>query len=247
MSCPEKWFHKPQEGINNFVNKKKITTKQLLFLSCRKGGTGVPWLYLKYLIAKGSWFKILSKIEEQDKDLWPDFAILIINLKNMYFFPTFKVLLQSGDKDWQKLANICYFHNMKFWGGTIHEFLKLRKLTNKPRNINNKSTPIKEWGNLHMFGCYYNIPLLKSGRYGQSIKQLLRPPEYLSLSTRNEMIQVIIKLTNYNKIGHFINMDNKPSENLTEIYNALLNKYPRNKIIKLINFIFQCALSTKQL
>ena len=249
MSCQESWFNKAQQRINYFVNKKKITVKKLLYLACKKGGTGAPWLYLKYLIAKAKWFKILGSIEEQDRNMWPDFATLLINLKNKFHFPTFKVLCYAGDNDWSKLANICFAYNLKFWGNTIYEFLKLRKLFKKPKRTHTTKgqKPIVNWGDINIFGSKYRLYKYKSGKDGWSIKQLLRPPEGLSLSSRNNLVADTIQTKGFYKVAHFIDSNNRPTANITVIYNTLRLKYQSNQVIHFLDFVYCNACEIKKL
>ena len=248
MLCQKNWFEKAQKMINSFINKKKVTTNKVMHLTCKKGGMGVPWLYLKYLTSKANWFKTLRGIEEQDRDSWPDFATLLINLKNKFHFPSFKVMFHAGDNDWVKLANICFLFNLKFWGTTIHEFIKLRKMFKKPKKskARKNNSLQKNWGDLNIFGSKHHIPNHKTGKDGWSMKQLLRPPEEISLSTRSVIVADIINLKGFYKVGHFIDSNDKPTQNISDIFYALKGKYRRTKIIGLLNLLFQWAYEIKK-
>ena len=158
-------------------------------------------------------------------------------------------MLHAGDNDWVKLANICFLYKLKFWGSTIHEFIKLRKMFRKPRKFKETKNHSlhTNWGDLNIFGSKYNLPNIKTGKDGWSIKQLLRPPDEISLSTRSEMVIDIINLKGFYKLGHFIDLNDRPTSNIPIIFNILKGKYRRNKVICFLNLLFQWALEVKKL
>ena len=242
MLAEESWFSKIQRILSDYVNKKKITNNKLHFLHSSRGGTSTPYLYLKYLIAKSNWFKLLAKYEKLDRELWPDFCTLVINLKNKYNFPTFHTLFHSNNNDWIKLANIFMFHGLNFWGKTIMEYIKLRKINSKPKNRKIYSCP---WQDLFIFGCAYNTPLLKTAKTGASPHQLLRPPELFSLSTRSKLVAEIITKTSYYKLGHFILYNGEPNPNFKKCYDILKKSNKTNigsEQINFLNYLYKCCI-----
>ena len=114
MTVDEAFFKEPQTLLNNFVNKKSITSGQNKFIPLNLGGSGTPNLYTMYLATKLSLAQRIVQCEKNGGLNSPFFFDKVRKVLDDYNMPSFEVIMLAHPDTLLMLEAIFLHHHMDF-------------------------------------------------------------------------------------------------------------------------------------
>jgi hypothetical protein len=134
-----------QTIIDNFINKKKITSKNTIYLNYHDGGSYTHNIYLIKLAAKLHFWKKLCDCEDLPMADRPSCYLLILRLFFSFNFMKPSFIMMSGDNNIRNLHNVFKCNGYSYWAYSIDALIEMRKIQNfSYYNLNirrNKTAP----------------------------------------------------------------------------------------------------------